>query len=196
MLWRLRTVALGGRRAYATAATKQRTGHLYFDNIYPIRIGLLDPRHLISSFEQPTTLEHLRNLVPEDSAFSVNVTKAIPQSKDGGAFVAFTYDLPELYDTGGPVDVQRQAQEEQKILDIVLEETRNALLSRNHRPWFSWRESHVFLVKTQKLWIEDMNRFPNTTIKVEFDGPEILQEKVYEMFRPVRRGRHSLCGLR
>lgn len=196
MLRTLRTLATGGRRAYATAATKQRTGHLYFDNVYPIRIGLLDPRHLISSFEQQATLDHLRKLVPEDSAFAVKVTAAIPQTQDGGALVPFTYALPEaLYDTGGPVDAQLQAQEERRILDVVLDETKNAVIARNHRPWFSWRESHVFLVKGE-LWIEDLNRFPNNTIKVQFDGPEIPQEQLYETFRPVRRALQSVWSIR
>ena len=186
---RLRTWLGGSRRAYATAPTTQRTGHLYFDNVYPIRIGLLDPRHLISTFEQQATLDNLRKLVPEDSAFSVKIHSVIPQAKDGGALVSFNYALSEpLYETG-PADPSLQAQDESRILDIVLRETQHSLNARNHRPWFSWRESNVFLVKGRPF-IEDLNRFPNTTIKVEFEGPDIHQEQLYETFRPVRSSLH------
>ena len=35
--------------------------------------------------------------------------------------------------------------------------------------------------------MEDMNRFPSNRLRVEFDGPDVSQEVLYELFRPYGR---------
>ncbi|KAL8283768.1 hypothetical protein RQP46_005200 [Phenoliferia psychrophenolica] len=63
-------------------------------------------------------------------------------------------------------------------------EARDALATRDSiKPWFIFGNSRAFLVKG-KPWLEDMNRFSNNSIRVEFEGPEIPQEELYDVFRP------------
>lgn len=38
-----------------------------------------------------------------------------------------------------------------------------------------------------RQWMEDMNRFPSNRLRVEFDGPDVSQEVLYELFRPYGR---------
>jgi len=40
----------------------------------------------------------------------------------------------------------------------------------------------VWVVKG-KQWTEDMNRFPSSRLRVEFDGPDVSQEMLYTLFR-------------
>lgn len=35
-------------------------------------------------------------------------------------------------------------------------------------------------------WLEDMDRYPNSTIRIDFEGPEVPQEQLYQVLRPVR----------
>ena len=43
----------------------------------------------------------------------------------------------------------------------------------------------VWVVKG-KQWTEDMNRFPSSRLRVEFDGPDVSQEMLYTLFRVSR----------
>ena len=38
-----------------------------------------------------------------------------------------------------------------------------------------------------RQWMEDMNRFPSQRVRVEFDGADVSQEVLYELFRPYGR---------
>lgn len=66
---------------------------------------------------------------------------------------------------------------------ILLKEVKEAIAVAQYRPWWSWRANRVFPVRG-KLWLEDLNRFPSRTLRVEFEGPELPQEELYEAFRP------------
>ena len=111
------------------------------------------------------------------------------RSKDGGAFVRFSFVPPTpAYADGAAVE---GTQDEERVLQIIEKESRDAVSSRGYKPWFTWGESRAFLVKVSatwggawelelirrgsqgKPWMEDMNRFPSSTIRVEFEGPEV-----------------------
>lgn len=44
----------------------------------------------------------------------------------------------------------------------------------------------IWLVRGRQ-WTEDMNRFPSSRLRVEFDGPDVSQEMLYTLFRPYGR---------
>jgi len=50
----------------------------------------------------------------------------------------------------------------------------------------------VWVVKG-KQWTEDMNRFPSSRLRVEFDGPDVSQEMLYTLFRVSRYTNPSEC---
>lgn len=38
-----------------------------------------------------------------------------------------------------------------------------------------------------RQWTEDLNRFPSSRLRIEFDGPDVSQEMMYRLFRPYGR---------
>ena len=75
--------------------------------------------------------------------------------------------------------------------------------SKTYKPWYIWGDGKFYLVQVTAShlsllqlriatrlqgtpWLEDMDRFPNSTIRIEFEGPEVPQEQLYQIFRPVR----------
>jgi hypothetical protein len=44
----------------------------------------------------------------------------------------------------------------------------------------------VWIVRGRQ-WTEDLNRFPSSRLRVEFDGPDVSQEMLYRLFRPYGR---------
>ncbi|KAM0751298.1 hypothetical protein T439DRAFT_313608 [Meredithblackwellia eburnea MCA 4105] len=165
---------------------KRLTGYLYFDSLFPIKLGMWDIRSLVAQMEKEPLLDSLKSLCPPDSALSARVEDVTPREKDGGAFVKFSYIPPET-----PYEESERTPEEQKALEdrckeILEKEAQDAVAVRGYKPWFVMGESRVFLVKG-KPWLEDMNRFPNGKIRVEFEGPEIPQEELYDVFRPFGR---------
>ncbi|KAJ7684746.1 RNA12 protein-domain-containing protein, partial [Mycena polygramma] len=43
--------------------------------------------------------------------------------------------------------------------------------------------AHVWLVQG-KPWVEDMRRYPSAVVNVAFDGPDVREERLYELLRP------------
>ncbi|KAM0787058.1 hypothetical protein ACM66B_006321 [Microbotryomycetes sp. NB124-2] len=185
-------------RLYQTDQDGRRRGFLYFNSVYPIRMGKWDIRFLAAKFEEDKLLAQLRELVPRDSMYDVTVDNVYPRAKDGGAFVEFSFVPPRqpFSDdaSGGAVttldDSQKQAQaaQERDALHTIEKETSTLLDTVNFKPWyiFNWGKSTARLVKGRP-WMEDMARYPYNTIKVEFEGPDVPQEQLYDIFRPYGR---------
>ena len=95
----------------------------------------------------------------------------LPRLKEGGAFIKFSHD-PQI-----------QAAEIEKTLQRYLKE--NPV-----KPWFNpFRRVRAFLVHG-KPWVEDLNRFPSSRLKVQFlpsepgqQAAELSQETLYTLFR-------------
>ena len=88
-------------------------------------------------------LEKMRALVPADAAFNTRVEEITPRAKDGGAFVRFSYLVPPTSDTTGVT----AAVEEENYLRAVEKKTQEAMAGKGYKPWFTFKESRVFLVK-------------------------------------------------
>lgn len=88
------------------------------------------------------------------------------QPKDGGAFVKFAYD-PKITN---PRAIESTVQSHLKHAPV--------------RPWFSpLHPVRAFLVEGVP-WIEDLDQFPSSRLKVEFvAGPQLSQESLYNLFR-------------
>ncbi|KAK4056076.1 mitochondrial escape protein 2 [Microbotryomycetes sp. JL221] len=186
---RLHPTAQGRRRAF-----------LYFNSVYPIRMGKWDLRFLVAKVEEDKLLNQLKQLVPKDSMFDLTVDGVYPRAKDGGAFVEFSFKAPTLpYTESSTVDhaandesdnlKHNQLKHEQQALLTIEKETSTMLETVNFKPWyiFNWGKSSAKLVQG-KPWNEDMMRYPYNTIKIEFaSGPDLSQEQLYELFRPYGR---------
>ncbi|EGU11742.2 Dynactin [Rhodotorula toruloides ATCC 204091] len=177
----------------------RKVGVLYYDMLFPIRFAIWDVRFLVSKLQQEDLLAKVRELVPKDQEFDVNIEGVDPRAKDGGAFVRFSFTVPErirkeietemeVSEDGEPVDEAvkktRAKEAEEKVAALIEKEARDALQKSGFRPWFSLgRPCRAFLVRGRP-WMEDMNRFPSREIRVEYEGNEIPQEELYQIFRP------------
>ena len=101
----------------------------------------------------------------------IKVTQIIPRFREGGAYVKFTH--------------------QDAIKPDELEATlRSFLEEKSIKPWFNpFQRVSASLVRGRP-WLEDLQRFPSTRLKVEFVPPtpestaaELSQETVYGLFR-------------
>lgn len=99
-----------------------------------------------------------------------------------GVFTKFSFVLPSV--------VADASKAEAKLLDKIEQDARAKVETGMANGWSSMTRitgaGSVFVVKGVP-WAEDMthrSRFPSSTIRVEFDGPDIGQEELYSLFRP------------
>ncbi|BGP44021.1 mitochondrial escape protein 2 [Rhodotorula kratochvilovae] len=171
----------------------RRSAYLWFDQVYPIRFAIWDVRYLVSRMRQEETHERLRATIPAETEFDVKVESVEPRAKDGGAFVRVSFKLPDevqreavVEGEEGPVVEQKEREREvtERITAHVEKLTSESLSKNGFKPWFALgRPSRAFLVKGTP-WMEDMNRFPSREIRLEYEGSEIPQEELYQIFRP------------
>lgn len=102
--------------------------------------------------EQASLLSQLRALVPQDSAYNVVVESVVERSKDGGAFVQFSYELPRATEED-EIGEKEEGEMERRVLEVVERETAEAVAGRGYKPWFTFGESRAFLVKVSRLRI-------------------------------------------
>lgn len=77
----------------STAARPGQIGYLYFDSLFPIRLGFWDIRHWFVATNHDSLKEKLRNSLPDKDLIGhdFEVIGAEARLKDGGGFLSFTY---------------------------------------------------------------------------------------------------------
>ncbi|KAF7338610.1 Mitochondrial escape protein 2 [Mycena venus] len=82
------------------------------------------------------------------------------------------------------VDVKPDPEDALKTIEAELKQE-----AKKHGGLPSWLSdavgggAHFWLVEG-KPWIEDMRRFPSNLVNVAFDGPDVREERLYELLRP------------
>lgn len=149
---------------------------------FTTRFGLLDQRILYSRIYKEPVLADVRRTIPQDSSeVDLQVEDVISREKDGGVFVKVSY-LP-------PNSMKYKSNEKTIVGESIEKWLRNKVASSNiqYKPWFVFGPQQVHLVKGEP-WLEDMDRFPNSDLKLEFGSAAVpSQEKLYELFRPYGR---------
>ncbi|KAI0884677.1 RNA12 protein-domain-containing protein [Annulohypoxylon maeteangense] len=171
-----------GKSGHIDAAPNESI--LWIDNLFPLKLsGLLrapwrgpdeDLSKLMERFESSSLglldpINLVKRAIPETAP--VKITEILPRLKDGGAFVKFTY----------PSNVS--VQEIETTITKSLKE-------KPVKPIFSlWRGVQAGLVHGIP-WLEDLHRFPNDRLRVEFvpkvpgeQAVELSQETLYSLFR-------------
>ncbi|KAI0900506.1 RNA12 protein-domain-containing protein [Annulohypoxylon nitens] len=171
-----------GKSGHIDAAPNESI--LWIDNLFPLKLsGLLrapwrgpdeDLTKLMERFESSSLgildpINLVKRAIPE--TVPVKIREILPRLKDGGAFVKFTY----------PANVS--VQEIETTISKSLQET-------PVKPFFSiWRGVQAGLVQGIP-WLEDLHRFPNDRLRVEFvpkvpgeEAVELSQETLYSLFR-------------
>ena len=158
---------------------------LIFDaDVFPLRLNFLlslpffnvekSLPQILNRYQNPNVINANPVILTEraiPTSLPIKVLEILPRLKEGGAFVKFSHD-PDI-----------QKSEVEKRLRKYLKE--NPIT-----PWFNpFRRVRTFLVNG-KPWVEDLNRFPSSRLKVEFipatpgqPAAELSQEILYSLFR-------------
>lgn len=132
-------------------------------------LKLLNQLHDDQRLRAADPLNLAQKALPDHLA--VQIKRMIPRLKEGGAYAKVSHD-PNI----PPADIEAALQE--------------YLEKKSPRPWFSpFRGISSHLVRGRP-WLEDLQRFPSRTLKVEFLPPspgveaaELTEETLYTLFR-------------
>ncbi|KAJ4422859.1 mitochondrial escape protein 2 [Gnomoniopsis sp. IMI 355080] len=190
------------KRWETTATGDQKSGHIYagpnesilfFDNIFPIKlfygwtnyllVGRFaqsdeDLSKLLQRFDKASLgitnpINLVKRTIPDDG--SMKVTELIPRLKDGGCFVKVSHPAD-----ASPVEIEAKLAK--------------SLQQKPIKPWFNpFRGIKVGLVNGVP-WLEDMARYPQSRLRVEFipkepgsEAVELSQESLFALFRKYGR---------
>ncbi|CAJ0841055.1 10969_t:CDS:2, partial [Entrophospora sp. SA101] len=147
---------------------------LYYDNVYPLRIGIFDLRHYIvrTSKKRLETKVKSGKWIPQETEmpFNFKIEGVEPRKREGGMLVNFTFS----------VDPARKSE----ALNEIYKNVEAYISAKNIIPWFNLKPLEVYMVKGEPF-IEDLaNRFPASRLHVEFQGPDVSIETLYQIFRP------------
>ncbi|KAH8108444.1 RNA12 protein-domain-containing protein [Phellopilus nigrolimitatus] len=165
------------RRSVTTASAEPPSpaseALLFVDSVFPVRFGAWDVRHYIGLFRQEHLLQSLEDILASVKVHGFQVVSLEPQNKDGGVFVRFKYDASSHDDA---------------LRDIVKELKAASDENQGLPSWTALKQASgdIWLVQG-KPWREDLNRFASPMLKVSFEGPDIREESLYEIFRPFGR---------
>ncbi|KAJ3241545.1 mitochondrial escape protein 2 [Chytriomyces hyalinus] len=139
---------------------------VWFDNIYPIRLSTWDPRHWWATYYARTLKENAkRDIIPPPEAFKGTFTylNSVSSIKEGGLLIHFEYDgnKQEAFDT---------------ITEFVDSKGLRSMVTLGQK-------ISAFPVEGVP-WIEDLHSsIPSARINLEFKGPELPIETLYNEFR-------------
>ncbi|KAA6412357.1 MAG: Mitochondrial escape 2 [Lasallia pustulata] len=182
-----------GVRKESTEAGDAMSGHIhagpnegifFLDNVFPLKLQWLlripffnadkSLPELMKRMQNPLLsrtdpISLIRRAIPKQ--LPLTVTEVLPRLKEGGAFVKFSHE-PHI----GAEEIEGTLREYLKNKPI--------------KPWFNpFRRVRPCLVQGRP-WVEDLNRFPSTRVKVEFiptnpggEAAELSQETLYSLFR-------------
>jgi len=166
-------------------ASGRRSAYLYFDSVFPIRISALDPRILWAKVTQDSVVDQIRTIIPTryETDVDLRIESISPRAKDGGLFVHISFIPPRITSSEG-----------QKSAELLVNEAVESWLREQinksavqYKPWYIFGQSQVHIVKGRP-WTEDMDRFPNSAIRIEFtNGNPPSQEEIYELARSYGR---------
>ncbi|KDR81387.1 hypothetical protein GALMADRAFT_58608 [Galerina marginata CBS 339.88] len=163
------------RACYSTAPSCSREAWLYVDSVFPVQLGRWDFRHYLGILRQDDLLTTLQGRLEElSSVYDFKPLELQPQRKDGGLFVRFSYNPPS--------DVEPD--KHWSVLQSALSEE---VAKKGALPtWLGLGSGNIWVVRGSP-WKEDMNRFASPILKIAFDGPDILEQSLYELCRPYGR---------
>ena len=142
-------------------------GTLWFDNVFPFRLGRFDPRGFwirkyAKRFVEDESWQRLvPSRFPEGSEF--RFMSAEPNLKEGGLYLNFKYK-------GGTIEE-------------AVETIQSHVAASGIRSVFNLSRINAFQVKGRP-WVEDMvSRVPSSRLHVEFMGPDLTVEQLFREFR-------------
>ncbi|KAJ7632265.1 RNA12 protein-domain-containing protein [Roridomyces roridus] len=152
---------------YSHSETRPLQGRVFIDAL-PVRLFPLDLRYFVALLGEEELLERIRSRLTNIKSHAFTVIDIEPYHKDGGIFVSFEYTASDPDDA----------------LKTIRAELEKEAKSRGGLPSWLGSGAGVWMVNGQP-WIEDIPQLPSNWLSVAFDGgPDIGEERLYELFRP------------
>ncbi|PWZ03675.1 hypothetical protein BCV70DRAFT_209908 [Testicularia cyperi] len=153
----------------------RKIGYLYFDTVFPIRLGFWDIRYMLARFEKRSVLDRVKASLPPESSvgYGFKVIGAEERMKDGGAFITFSYR-------------EDPNEKTEESLDQIERRLRSGV-KRVFNPLLLFIGTPGVHVVRGKPFREDMNIFPATRIFVKLDGGDASEEQLWSTLRPYGR---------
>uniref|UniRef100_V5EX92 Mitochondrial escape protein 2 n=1 Tax=Kalmanozyma brasiliensis (strain GHG001) TaxID=1365824 RepID=V5EX92_KALBG len=153
----------------------RKIGYLYFDTVFPIRLGFWDIRYMLASLEKRSVLDRVKASLPPDESvgYGFKVIGAEERMKDGGAFVTFSYRE----------DPNEKSEESLNNIEKRLKSG----VRRVFNPVLFFLGTPGVHVVRGKPFREDMNIFPATRIFVKLEGGDASEEQLWQTLRPYGR---------
>ncbi|KAG6854990.1 hypothetical protein C0991_009813 [Blastosporella zonata] len=180
-----RTSLLAQRRSYSEVANgtqaesgsskvveevPSREGWLFVDSVFPIQISKWDFRHYIGLLREESLLDALESRLEHVKVHDFKAISLEPHEKDGGVFVRFAYTASEPEDA----------------LKTIKHELSDVTAKHGIPSWLGLNKGKIWVVKGTP-WREDMDRYASPIINVAFDGPDLQEQSLYQLFRPFGR---------
>ncbi|CAD6581210.1 MAG: mitochondrial escape protein 2 [Alectoria sarmentosa] len=182
-------LTLNNRRGKSTAAGDNNTGHIeagenegifFIDNLFPLKLNFMmwlpfmDAEKFVPQMALPDNPAADPGNIAEraiPSKLNIQVTEVLPRVAEGGAFIKFSYAPDEEVKTM-----------ERRVKDF--------LKDKPIKPWFNPFQRVRTSLVLGRPWVEDLHRWPNTRVKIEFvptlpgqSAEELSQETLYSLFR-------------
>ncbi|RDB21358.1 Mitochondrial escape protein 2 [Hypsizygus marmoreus] len=153
-------------------STEHQEAWLFVDSVFPIQIARWDLRHYIGIFRQESLLTALKSRLESVKAHNFTVLTLESHLKDGGVFVRFSYD----------------ASDPNKALKTIEAQLKEEAAKHGGLPsWLGGINGGSIWVVKGTPWREDMNRFASPIIQITFEGPDVHEQSIYQLFRPYGR---------
>ncbi|KAJ1918575.1 mitochondrial escape protein 2 [Mycoemilia scoparia] len=153
--------------------SNRHTAALYLDNVYPVKWGRYDFIPSLFLYRNSTALlKDVNAYLPSQLPYDFHVTKVQQRVRDGGAIVNFTFKP----------DGERKSAESEAV-DTILRDVRDRLDKKSSRAWFNFQRVRVFRVMGKPFSEDIINRYPTLKLKVDFVGPNLNEEKLFEEYR-------------
>ncbi|KAF5391771.1 hypothetical protein D9757_001714 [Collybiopsis confluens] len=138
----------------------EREGCVFVDSMFPVLLGKFDIRRLFVNSQQESLVNNLKERFSTVTTHDMQVTNVDPHLKDGGVFVHFKY--------------KATTQDDEIALKNIEESLKTRLKERGGiTTWVGTRTPSDIL-----------GRFASSMLKVSFEGPDVPEEKLYNIFRP------------
>lgn len=158
------------------------------DNVLPARYGRLDFRAWLLTGQAQNLPGRLEKTFSISAPHGFQVLNVEPSMKDGGAFVHFGF-TPEP-----GVSPATALNSIEKDVTTTIEKAGGirtwlglGLANIDRVKGKPWREASGFckpeVTVTKRLSSQDLNMFPSPLLKIEFEGPDVHQELLYDIIR-------------
>ncbi|EDQ87476.1 uncharacterized protein MONBRDRAFT_33298 [Monosiga brevicollis MX1] len=141
---------------------KLHRGVLWLSNLHPIKLNRIDVRHKL--YDMAYVDETLKRMIEKmDQRHAIEIERIVHRSPEGGVFIHFK---SSQYDAKGAADIIRQHLMDKRKASFLLKEKIRA---------------HLVMGKP---FLHDMEAYPTRTIRVDFKGPAMDMEELYNVLRP------------